>query len=148
MLKYPAALAKAQVELDAVIGSTRLPVFADRPHIAYLEAVVLEALRWVPALSMGLPHATTADDEYRGYLIPKNTTVLYNAWRVRSCFKETRPCTHSSKLLNRAILHDPETYPDPEAFKPERFLKEVDGKLELDPSVPDPRVAAFGAGRR
>jgi phage gp45-like len=30
-----------------------------------------------------LPRMTTADDEYRGYLIPKGTTVLYNAWCVQ-----------------------------------------------------------------
>ena len=47
-------------------------------------------------------------------------------------------------VLRRAILHDPEQYPEPEEFKPERFLK--DG--ELDPSVQDPNSAAFGYGRR
>jgi hypothetical protein len=35
-------------------------------------------------------------------------------------------------------------YPDPHAFKPERFL--VDGKL--NPAVLDPIAAAFGYGRR
>lgn len=44
----------------------------------------------------------------------------------------------------RAILHDPEQYPDPEEFMPERFLK--DG--ELNAAIRDPGVAAFGAGRR
>ena len=44
---------------------------------------------------------------------------------------------------DRAVLHDPELYPDPEAFKPERFLNE-DGTFRDDPVL----SLAFGAGRR
>ncbi len=43
----------------------------------------------------------------------------------------------------RAILHDAEVYPEPEEFKPERFLTE-DGKVKEDPLL----VYAFGYGRR
>jgi cytochrome P450 len=43
----------------------------------------------------------------------------------------------------RAILHDPELYPDPETFKPERFLNE-DGTFRDDPTI----SLAFGAGKR
>ena len=43
----------------------------------------------------------------------------------------------------RAILHDPETYTDPEEFKPERFLNE-DGSVRDDPSL----ASAFGTGKR
>jgi cytochrome P450 len=43
----------------------------------------------------------------------------------------------------RAILHDPDTYPDPEEFKPERFLNE-DGSVRDDPTL----ALAFGAGKR
>ena len=39
---------------------------------------------------------------------------------------------------------DPRYYPQPERFMPERFLK--DGKI--NPDVRDPRVFAFGYGRR
>ena len=43
----------------------------------------------------------------------------------------------------RAILHDPDAYPDPEEFKPERFLNE-DGGVKDDPML----ALAFGAGKR
>jgi cytochrome P450 len=40
-------------------------------------------------------------------------------------------------------MHDPEIYPDPEEFKPERFLNE-DGSVQDDPTL----SLAFGVGRR
>jgi cytochrome P450 len=43
----------------------------------------------------------------------------------------------------RAILHDPEIYPDPEEFKPERFLNE-DGSVREDPTL----SLVFGIGKR
>lgn len=43
----------------------------------------------------------------------------------------------------RAILHDPDLYPNPEEFRPERFLNE-DGSARDDPTL----ALAFGAGRR
>ena len=43
----------------------------------------------------------------------------------------------------RAILHDPEIYPDPEEFRPERFLNE-DGSFRDDPTL----SLAFGVGKR
>jgi cytochrome P450 len=43
----------------------------------------------------------------------------------------------------RAILHDPEIYPDPEEFKPERFLNK-DGSVKDDPAL----SLAFGVGKR
>ncbi len=43
----------------------------------------------------------------------------------------------------RAILHDPKLYPDPEEFKPERFLNK-DGTVRDDPTL----SLAFGIGKR
>ena len=42
------------------------------------------------------------------------------------------------------MLHNEDEYPDPFAFKPERFLK--DG--QLNPNIRDPALMAFGFGRR
>jgi cytochrome P450 len=43
----------------------------------------------------------------------------------------------------RAILHDPGAYPEPDKFKPERFLNE-DGTVRDDPML----SLAFGVGKR
>lgn len=48
-----------------------------------------------------------------------------------------------SENIFRAVLHNPDLYPDPEAFKPERFL-DADGTFRDDPIV----ALAFGAGKR
>lgn len=46
---------------------------------------------------------------------------------------------------SRGILHDTAVYPDPMAFKPERYFSS-DGALEF--SSNDPEKYAFGYGRR
>lgn len=53
--------------------------------------------------------------------------------------------TGLKKGLFRSILHDPVEYPEPELFKPERFLH-PDGSL--NDAVQDPSIACFGFGRR
>ncbi|KAH9966199.1 cytochrome P450 [Lactifluus volemus] len=123
LLLYPDVQKRAQAEIDEVIGRGRLPGLDDRPSLPYVDGLCKELLRWRLVLPLGVAHATTEDDVYSGYFIPKGTMVLPNTW---------------------AILHDPEVYADPETFKPERFLTDDGKKVIEDPLL----MYAFGYGRR
>lgn len=46
MTLYPRVMKKAQQELDSVVGTSRLPTFADRLSLPYMEALFTELLRW------------------------------------------------------------------------------------------------------
>jgi len=122
LVLFPQVQRRAQAELDAVIGRDRLPTCDDRPRLPYIEALCKELMRWHMVTPMGLPHSSSRDDVYRGFFIPKGSIMVANAW---------------------AILHDPEIYPDPEEFRPERFLNE-DGSIQDDPTL----ALVFGIGKR
>jgi len=38
-------------------------------------------------IASGVPHQLTTDDNYRGYFLPKGSTVLFNAWSVILCLR-------------------------------------------------------------
>ena len=80
MSLYPDVLKKAHAELDAVVGPKRLPDFGDKDSLVYVNAIIREALRWIPVGPLGVPHCTSEDDELRGYFIPKGTVVMANVW--------------------------------------------------------------------
>ncbi|KAJ7454125.1 cytochrome P450 [Mycena latifolia] len=122
MLLNPDAQKRAQAEIDSITGGKDLPDFEDEASLPYVSALVKEVLRWRNVTPIAVPHLLTTDDEYRGYRLPAGSMIIGNTW---------------------AILHDEAMYPDPHAFKPERFL--IDGKP--NPTVRDPD-AAFGFGRR
>lgn len=97
---------KAWEEIDRVVGSDRSPTWSDEANLPYVRAIVKEVLRWRPvAVLGGQPHASIKDDMYNGYYIPKGATMLGNLWAIHS---------------------NPDDFPEPDHFRPERFL---DGSL-------------------
>ncbi|KAH7334815.1 cytochrome P450 [Rhizoctonia solani] len=114
MVRHPEIQARAQEEIDQVTGSQRLPNIDDRDSMPYIRNIVQEVLRWQPPLPLGFPHATTEDDEYRGYFIPKGSIVMSNIW---------------------AMSRDETVYKSPDTFDPERFL---------DSDTPNAPVFGFG----
>ncbi len=84
---------RAYREIQQAIGD-RTPTCGDRAKLPYLEAIILESLRYGSTVTFGLPHCASEDTELNGYLIPKGTMVFYNAWSISH---DPRYC-HSLRL--------------------------------------------------
>ena len=80
MALYPEVQRKAHHELDAVMGTERLPDFLDRPSLPYINALVMECTRWIPVTPLGNCHANMEDDVYEGRFIPKGSILFANQW--------------------------------------------------------------------
>ena len=80
MVLFPEVAKKAQEEIDYVVGSDRLPNFGDEKQLPYIRALVKEVLRWRPVNKFGMTHATSEDDWYEGYFIPKGTVAVLSWW--------------------------------------------------------------------
>ncbi|KAJ5766297.1 uncharacterized protein N7511_003913 [Penicillium nucicola] len=101
----PAAMQKAQEEIDRVIGSDRLPRSDDIVNLPYTRAVLTETMRWRPLIPAGFPHEGDEDCEFMGYRIPRGTTIIPNNWSLDLDEK----------------IHD-----NPLEFHPERWLENHD----------------------
>ena len=122
MVLHPEIQRKAQVQMDEVVGSDRLPSFEDRNQLPYLDHIVQETLRWCPVSPIGLPHRSIQHDDYNGMFIPKGSYVYANA---------------------RAMTHDDRIYTNPDEFDPDRFIPTSEGGR----GEPYPQ-GQFGFGRR
>jgi cytochrome P450 len=85
---------------------------------AYVTATVQESLRRRPVLPNAAPRLVMQEIEVGGWRYPEGVCLVPNAYLVH---------------------HDPEIYPDPYAFRPERFLEQSPGTYTWIP---------FGGGRR
>ncbi|KAL3694106.1 hypothetical protein R1sor_007757 [Riccia sorocarpa] len=122
LLKNPSCMNKCVEEMDAIVGLERCVEDSDIPNLPYLRAVVKETFRLTPAAPVLLPRATTAHSKIGEFDIPADTTVAFNVW---------------------AMGRNPEIWPSPLQFDPERFLgSDIDVKGQHFQLLP------FGAGTR
>jgi cytochrome P450 len=116
---HPTVREKLLAELQRVLGG-RAPTVDDLAQLPYLDMVVKESMRLYPP-AWTQARFTVGDFEYGGYFIRRGTIILLSQW-----------VTHRL----------PDLWPEPEAFKPERFDPETGQKYHPQAYFP------FGAGSR
>ncbi|KAJ9563006.1 hypothetical protein OSB04_008166 [Centaurea solstitialis] len=124
LLNNPKALQIVQDEIDEHVGKDRLVEESDLKNLVYLDAIIKETLRLYPAAPLSVPHESMEDCIVGGYNIPKGTRLMVNLWKIH---------------------RDPNIWPNPLEFQPQRFLtshKDIDVKGKHFELLP------FGSGRR
>jgi len=96
----------------------RLVEEVDSGEDAYVTATIQETLRARPVLPNVAPRFVAKPIEIGGWAYPRGCSLMANGYLIH---------------------HDPDLYPDPYAFRPERFLDEPPGTYTWIP---------FGGGRR
>jgi cytochrome P450 len=113
------AEASLVAEWESVLGG-RAPTAEDLPRLPFTEAVILESMRmYPPAFLIG--REATCELQLGGYRVRKGDTVIISQW----------------------VSHrDPRYFPEPESFRPERWIDGLAQRL--------PRYAyfPFGGGPR
>ncbi len=119
LAEHPDVDAKVHAEVSRVLGG-RDATSADVASLPYVDAVLRETLRLRPPAHI-FGREALRDVTFGRYLLPKRSTVLISPW---------------------ALHHDARFFPDPYAFRPERWL---DGSTS---SLPKHAYLPFGGGAR
>ncbi|XP_060972824.1 cytochrome P450 71D11 [Cannabis sativa] len=125
LMKNPKIMKKAQDEVREVFRRKGLGNERALDEMKYLKSVIKESMRLHPILPLIVPRQNQKKCEINGYEIPAKTNTIINAW---------------------VIGRDSNYWPEPEIFKPERFLDDsncIDSKLGNNFEY-----LPFGGGRR
>ncbi|XP_054069096.1 cytochrome P450 3A21-like [Rissa tridactyla] len=117
---HPDVQQKLLEEIDSILPNKAPLTYNTMMQLEYLDMIVSETLRLYP-LGGRLERTCKRDVEINGVTIPKGTIVIIPPYTLH---------------------HNPEYWPNPEEFRPERFSKE--NKEAIDPYTYLP----FGAGPR
>ncbi|MFI1972152.1 cytochrome P450 [Streptomyces cinnamoneus] len=118
--RHPEVAERVAEELDRVLGDRSVPEYGDLRRLTYLDMVLKEAMRLYPPGPYGA-RETTGPLVLGDYEIPAGTTVFYPFW---------------------AVHMNPEHWPQPEEFRPERFAPQEVARRPKLAYVP------FGLGPR
>jgi len=119
-LHHPKIQKKVYEEVKQVVGDRQVSM-SDQEKMPYTRAFLQEIHRYRTVAPNAIPHCTSEDADLNGFTIPKGTTVLPNLW---------------------AVHNNPDVWPEPEKFKPERHLSSS-GNF-----IPSNHIVPFGVGLR
>jgi len=101
LMQHPDKLARLQAEVDEVLAG-EWPTLESVNRLVYAGRVLQETLRLYPAVAW-LTRTVAIDDRIAGHLVPAGARVM---------------------LAAKLYQSDPEFWPNPEVFEPERFRPE------------------------
>jgi cytochrome P450 len=120
LARRPDVIDKLQEEQDRVLGRDIPDIEKLEREMPYLDQVLDEVLRLYPPAWIG-PRRAVREFEFNGHAVPEGAYLNYCSW---------------------ASHRIPEFFPEPEAFRPERFERERKAALPRGAYVP------FGGGKR
>ncbi|XP_052863903.1 cytochrome P450 306a1 [Anopheles cruzii] len=104
---HPKVQRRLREEIEQTVAMNEAPTLDDIELLPYLRATIAEVQRIRTVVPIGIPHGITKEITIDGFRIPANTMILPLLW---------------------AVHMDPVAFPEPDTFKPERFLDE-EGKF-------------------
>ncbi|CAG5130549.1 unnamed protein product [Candidula unifasciata] len=111
---------KVVKEIQTVIGQTTEPTYDNCKRLRYTEAVIEEVLRMYPPVHI-LTRTTTQETVLNGIRVPANIGIIIPVYNIG---------------------RDPEFFPNPDKFNPDRFMQEHRGNMNPATFLP------FGFGPR
>ncbi|CAI0406964.1 unnamed protein product [Linum tenue] len=124
LLNNRRTMAALKQEMDEKVGKDRIVQDSDLENLTYLHAAIRETLRMHPAGPISVPRVASEDITIRGFHVPKGTRFFANFWKLH---------------------RNPEMFPEPDEFRPERFYDE---EVKVDIYGRDFEYLPFGTGRR
>lgn len=119
MAHHPEVADRVRQEVAEVIGDSN-PAAEQLSHLKWLNATIKETMRLYPPTPNLFFRSPVRDIEIGGWHVPKGASINLPVWHVQ---------------------HDGRWFPEPERFRPERFMPNA-------PEIPRGAYMPFGAGPR
>ncbi|KAL6060544.1 Steroid 17-alpha-hydroxylase/17,20 lyase [Balamuthia mandrillaris] len=127
MIHFPEVQKKIHAELDERIQRKKegqdnkgglVVTTEQKDSLPYLNATIMESLRFIAVAPFGVPHMVMEDVEVQGYILPKGAMLLPNLY---------------------AAMMDDSVFVQPDVFRPERFLEDPELMKKMVPFSLGPR---------